>query len=285
MDCILSTITIPIVLQQPKIFVVQGFHIRFYSTSPDNDSEAAGMKNLDKSPLPKKRRKSQSPSKGASKYITQGDNVSEEGSKTAARTNVEPAVVIPVPVDNVSEEVSHTAARTNEEPAVVTPVDADSQEANETSTCCFTSEVCGKESWISTEWSDFCKYGVREDYEMNKKWDNFQSLLWHVHVERQVWDTRPRLYGRNVVNYIIIKKYMILYREILVWYMDNVDYPPILVWCMDNVDYPPVPEKMGQQMLFYTKRGNGSSHDSQDYVAVMKKSWMALLASWYSGFQ
>eukprot|EP00536_Pseudo-nitzschia_multiseries_P009925 jgi/Psemu1/24557/gm1.24557_g len=63
------------------------------------------------------------------------------------------------------------------------------------------------------------------DYQMKSKWDNFQSLLWHVHGEREVGDTKPRLYGRNVVSYVTIKKYMILYREILVWYMENVEYP------------------------------------------------------------
>eukprot|EP00536_Pseudo-nitzschia_multiseries_P007646 jgi/Psemu1/18402/gm1.18402_g len=77
--------------------------------------------------------------------------------------------------------------------------------------------------------------------------------------------TKKRLYDRNVVNYITIKKYMVVYWEILVRYMENVKYPP-------------APKKMDQGLLFYTKRDNGSSHDSQDYVAVMKQFLDDLIA-------
>eukprot|EP00536_Pseudo-nitzschia_multiseries_P016338 jgi/Psemu1/45809/gm1.45809_g len=83
MDSHLSKLTIPIVLKQPKIFLVQGFHLRFYrlpqgnkkhqfkspsndalpATSPDNDSKVATTTVHDEPPPPKKRRQSKSPSK------------------------------------------------------------------------------------------------------------------------------------------------------------------------------------------------------------------------------
>eukprot|EP00536_Pseudo-nitzschia_multiseries_P010116 jgi/Psemu1/25014/gm1.25014_g len=61
-----------------------------------------------------------------------------------------------------------------------------------------------------------------KDYNMSNKWFNFKSLLQNVHNKSGVGS----LCGRNVVNYTTMKKYMIVYREILVWYMKNVQYPP-----------------------------------------------------------
>eukprot|EP00536_Pseudo-nitzschia_multiseries_P005884 jgi/Psemu1/13915/gm1.13915_g len=110
-----------------------------------------------------------------------------------------------------------------------------------------------KESLLSRFGPIPCQIDVM-DYEMKKKWDNFQSLLQHVHGEREVVDTKPRLYGHNVVNYI-------------------------LVWYMENVDYPPAPEKMEQGLWFYTKRDDGSSHDSRKYIAVMKQFLDDLIAN------
>eukprot|EP00536_Pseudo-nitzschia_multiseries_P004830 jgi/Psemu1/10974/gm1.10974_g len=104
------------------------------------------------------------------------------------------------------------------------------------------------------------------DYGMNNKWVKFESLLQNVHGETGGGHTTPRLYGRNVVNYTTIKKYLIMYREILGWYMENVQYPP-------------APENMGQGLLcFYTKCQNGSPHNSQHYVTVMKKFLDSLIA-------
>eukprot|EP00536_Pseudo-nitzschia_multiseries_P002515 jgi/Psemu1/5719/gm1.5719_g len=97
------------------------------------------------------------------------------------------------------------------------------------------------------------------------KWDNFQSLLQQVHGEREVGDTRPYLYGYNVVYYVTIKKYMVVYWEILVWYIDNVEYPP-------------VPENMEKGLCFDTKCDNGSSHNSRKYVPVMKQFFDDLIA-------
>eukprot|EP00536_Pseudo-nitzschia_multiseries_P010300 jgi/Psemu1/25531/gm1.25531_g len=74
----------------------------------------------------------------------------------------------------------------------------------------------------------------------------------------EVGDARPCLYGCNLVNYKKIKRYMVVYREIIVWYMENVEYPP-------------APEKMDQGLCFYTTCDNGSSRGSQDHVAVMKQ--------------
>eukprot|EP00536_Pseudo-nitzschia_multiseries_P011416 jgi/Psemu1/28836/gm1.28836_g len=85
------------------------------------------------------------------------------------------------------------------------------------------------------------------------EWDNFQSLLRHIHGEREVGDTKPRLYGHNGVNYVTIKKCMVVYQEILVWYMKN-------------------------GLSFNTKRDDGSTHYSQYYVAVMKKILDDLIA-------
>eukprot|EP00536_Pseudo-nitzschia_multiseries_P014673 jgi/Psemu1/39740/gm1.39740_g len=46
---------------------------------------------------------------------------------------------------------------------------------------------------------------------MGNKWYNFESLLRNVNDKSGV----NSLYGRNVVNYVTIKKSMIMYREIL----------------------------------------------------------------------
>eukprot|EP00536_Pseudo-nitzschia_multiseries_P004680 jgi/Psemu1/10533/gm1.10533_g len=101
---------------------------------------------------------------------------------------------------------------------------------------------------------------------MKKKKKRELSLLWHVHGEREVGDTKPCLYDCNVVNYVTIKKYMVVSQEILVWYMENVVYP----WA---------PENMEKDLRFYTKCDDSSSHGSQDYVAVMKQLLDDLIAN------
>eukprot|EP00536_Pseudo-nitzschia_multiseries_P015881 jgi/Psemu1/44141/gm1.44141_g len=83
---------------------------------------------------------------------------------------------------------------------------------------------------------------------------------------KKVGDARPHLYGCNVVNYKIIMKYMlVVHREIITRYMENVEYPL-------------APENMEQSLCFYTKRDNGSSHGSRDYAAIMKQLLDDLIA-------
>eukprot|EP00536_Pseudo-nitzschia_multiseries_P000555 jgi/Psemu1/1246/gm1.1246_g len=270
------------------------FGVAALGTILGNDSQAAGTKNHDVPPTPEKSSNSQTPSKGALKHISQDNDVPEDASKTAARTNEETSTYL-FKSDTFSFRRRFGLPKS--------------------------SKVCGKESWIGTEWSDVCKYGVCEglkksgcfnlfyliddkglnciqnysvrihaqfqeevvyslsnqekkkeeekesvvyvwsyvrrmpcqidDFEMKKKWDNFQSLLWHVHGEREIGDTKPCLYGCNVVT---IKKYMVLYQEFLVWYTENAKYSA-------------APEKLDQDLWFYTKHDNGSSHDSGNYVA------------------
>eukprot|EP00536_Pseudo-nitzschia_multiseries_P003804 jgi/Psemu1/8564/gm1.8564_g len=96
-----------------------------------------------------------------------------------------------------------------------------------------------------------------KDYDLNNKWLNFKALLGNVEDKIR----GGSLYGRNMVNYATIKKYMIMYRKILVWYMKNVQYPP------------------GPDSLwFHTKCQNGSPHDSKQYVHAMKNFLDCLMA-------
>eukprot|EP00536_Pseudo-nitzschia_multiseries_P012770 jgi/Psemu1/33099/gm1.33099_g len=92
-----------------------------------------------------------------------------------------------------------------------------------------------------------------KDYDMMNKWNNFESLLQNVNNKSGV----DALYGRNVVNYDTIKKYMIMYREILVWYMKNVNYPP-------GLDYT------SEALCFHTKGNNCSPSALKQYVKSMK---------------
>eukprot|EP00536_Pseudo-nitzschia_multiseries_P007856 jgi/Psemu1/18935/gm1.18935_g len=101
-----------------------------------------------------------------------------------------------------------------------------------------------------------------KDYNLNNKWLNFESLLGNV--EEEIG--RASLYGRNVVNYATIKKYMLFYREILVWYMKNVQYPP-------------GPDNTSDGLFFHTKCQNGSPHDSKQYVNAMKNFLDCLMAN------
>eukprot|EP00536_Pseudo-nitzschia_multiseries_P015576 jgi/Psemu1/43116/gm1.43116_g len=94
-----------------------------------------------------------------------------------------------------------------------------------------------------------------KDYDLNNKWLNFKSLLGNV--EDKIGGAS--LYGRNVVNYATIKKYMLFYREILVWYMNNVQYPP-------------GPDNTPDGLFFHTKFQNGSPHDSKQYA--LRKLWV-----------
>eukprot|EP00536_Pseudo-nitzschia_multiseries_P003379 jgi/Psemu1/7639/gm1.7639_g len=80
-----------------------------------------------------------------------------------------------------------------------------------------------------------------KDYDMRKKWFNFESLLRNVHNKSGVGS----LCGYIIVNYTTLKKYMIMYREILVWYIKNVQYPP-------GLDYTP------DDLCFHTKGQNCS---------------------------
>eukprot|EP00536_Pseudo-nitzschia_multiseries_P014025 jgi/Psemu1/37319/gm1.37319_g len=91
----------------------------------------------------------------------------------------------------------------------------------------------------------------KDYYDMNNKWVKLESLFWNVNGETGVGGTIQRLFGCNVVNYGTIKKYMIMYREMLVWYMDNVQYPP-------------APDNMSKDLWLYTKCcQNCSPHDSK----------------------
>eukprot|EP00536_Pseudo-nitzschia_multiseries_P001891 jgi/Psemu1/4347/gm1.4347_g len=224
---------------------------------PEDDSQAARTKTHAVPLPPKMSRNSQTPSKGSPKYSSKDNDVPEEASKTAARTNKVPAVPNQV-LGTFSDEFSGTVPKPN---------------AEETSTYLYKDntisfrrkfglpkslEVCGKESWIGTEWSDVCKYGVCEGLKF-RCFNLFYSI--------DVKGLHSHLYYCNVANYVTIKKYMILYLE-------------ILVWCMENVKYPPAhPEKMDQGWWFYTKRDDGSSHDAWDYVPVMKQFLNDLIAN------
>eukprot|EP00536_Pseudo-nitzschia_multiseries_P007295 jgi/Psemu1/17529/gm1.17529_g len=101
-----------------------------------------------------------------------------------------------------------------------------------------------------------------KDYDLNNKWLNFESLLGNV--EDEIGEAS--LYWRNVVNYAMIKKYMLFYREILVWYMNNVQYPP-------------GPDNTPDGLFFHTKFQNGSPHDSKQYVNAMKNFLDCLMAN------
>eukprot|EP00536_Pseudo-nitzschia_multiseries_P003185 jgi/Psemu1/7113/gm1.7113_g len=73
------------------------------------------------------------------------------------------------------------------------------------------------------------------------------------------------LYGCNVVNYVTIKKYMIMYCEILVWYMMNVNYPP-------GLDYT------SEALCFNTKGDNCSPSALKQYVKSMRNFLDCLMA-------
>eukprot|EP00536_Pseudo-nitzschia_multiseries_P000828 jgi/Psemu1/1888/gm1.1888_g len=100
-----------------------------------------------------------------------------------------------------------------------------------------------------------------KDYDMTNKWNNFESLLRNVNDKSGV----DSLYGRNIVNYDTIKKYMTMYREILVWYMKNVNYPP-------GLDYT------SEALCFHTKGDNCSPSALKQYVKSMKNFLDCLMA-------
>eukprot|EP00536_Pseudo-nitzschia_multiseries_P001202 jgi/Psemu1/2750/gm1.2750_g len=100
-----------------------------------------------------------------------------------------------------------------------------------------------------------------KDYDMRNKWYNFESLLHNVNDKSGV----DSLYGRNVVNYDTIKKYMIMYREILVWYMKNVQYPP-------GADCK------SEALCSHTKGRNCFPCASKQYVRSMKNFLDCLMA-------
>eukprot|EP00536_Pseudo-nitzschia_multiseries_P012649 jgi/Psemu1/32758/gm1.32758_g len=99
------------------------------------------------------------------------------------------------------------------------------------------------------------------DYDMANKWNKFESLLRNVNGTSGV----DSLYGRNVVNYVTIKKYMIMYREILLWYMKNVKYPP-------RSNYT------SEALCFHTKGDNCSPSNLKQYVKSMKNFLDCLMA-------
>eukprot|EP00536_Pseudo-nitzschia_multiseries_P001761 jgi/Psemu1/4006/gm1.4006_g len=291
-DSLFSTIIILIVLKQPKIFLVQHFHIRFFTTQgtiPDDESQTAGTKNHDVPTPPNTSHKSQSPSKGAPKYFTQEDGISEEASNTVARTNKVPAVLTQIGTANTEVGVQAVppvvAARVV--PAANPKANTDQRKPPPTYTKVVVSlleedldyrkhqrsveknlgSALNGQTYVNAEFvqalslnvsTSFTQlmtkvyieevvYSISDqeqekkillsmfgpircqidvmDYKMKSKWDNVQSLLWHVHGEREVGDTNPCLYGCNVVNYVTIQKYMVVYQEILLWYMENVKYP------------------------------------------------------------
>eukprot|EP00536_Pseudo-nitzschia_multiseries_P004199 jgi/Psemu1/9470/gm1.9470_g len=100
-----------------------------------------------------------------------------------------------------------------------------------------------------------------KNYDMRNKWYNFESWLRNVYDKSGV----DSLYGRNVVNYDTIKKYMLMYREILYWYMKNVQYPP-------GADYT------SEAFCFHTKGQNCSPRASKQYVKSMKNFLDCLMA-------
>ena len=99
------------------------------------------------------------------------------------------------------------------------------------------------------------------DYDMANKWDRFESLLKNVNDTSGV----DAIYGRNVVNYVTMKKYMIMYREILVWYMKNVKYPP-------------GSDISSEDLCFHTKGDNCSPSQLKGYVRSMRNFLDCLMA-------
>eukprot|EP00536_Pseudo-nitzschia_multiseries_P011830 jgi/Psemu1/30212/gm1.30212_g len=242
---------------------------------------------------------------GPPKYISQDNDVPEEAFETAARTNKVPAVHSQI-LGTVSDEFSDTAPKPN---AVVVNPSANTQQRKpppiypRTISSLSEEDLNYRKHWRSveknfglalngqtyanTEFAKALSWDVSTSFTQlmtkvyivskiiqselmtnfrkksstpsltkkkgkkrrrkKRKWDNFQSLLWHVRGEREVGDTKPPFYGPNVFHCVPIKKYMIVYWEIL-------------------------------DSWLYTKSDNGSSHNSQDYIAIMKELLDDLIA-------
>eukprot|EP00536_Pseudo-nitzschia_multiseries_P005446 jgi/Psemu1/12578/gm1.12578_g len=245
-------------LKQQKIFLVPGFHLRFYRHIVPIQDGRKEIRNVDPNlhavllhkVLPQTMILQQPEQKIMMDTITKEEmriptSIEHSASLTAVTKNGEPGVqpvsqgaATKVTQDDDSEAASPIAEAKNREPGVQPPPAA------------------------SVSLPHF-KYGVCEglnqfkNYEMKSKWENFQRLLWHVHGAKKVVEAKKGLYGcHGVVNYERIKKYMVMYQDILVWYMENVEHPP-------------VPENMEKGLCFYTKRDDGSLHSLQDYIAVV----------------
>eukprot|EP00536_Pseudo-nitzschia_multiseries_P008413 jgi/Psemu1/20378/gm1.20378_g len=346
MDCRLSKITIQIVLKQPKIFLAQRFHIRFYSlhirfdrsndkhrlksashdalpvTPPDNDSQAAATKDRDGPPPAKKRCQSKSPSKVTLSAISQEAIPEAAATKHDAsgsaegKKKVTPEVILPVPdatnlatgsskpnkgqngVQGGSAEGKKKGTKSKfpldvlqyvpggvlpavapstligNIPAAAMKVHTVSQRAKNRHQlkpplqyAVSVSPQHGPPPSTSTNQGASVPITNQEDVDYREylnseekifNWHCMLLLWWYVHGRRQVGGIKPRLYGRNVVNYKTIKKYMVVYWE-------------ILVWCIENVKYPPVPETMEKGLYFFTKRDNSSLRQSGEYAGVMKQ--------------
>eukprot|EP00536_Pseudo-nitzschia_multiseries_P009020 jgi/Psemu1/22160/gm1.22160_g len=225
---------------------------------PEDDSQSAGTKNHGVPLPPKKSHNSQTPSTGAPKYISQDNDVPEKVSKIAARTNKVPVVPTQV-LGTVSDEFSDTAPKPDAEVNFDYQNHWRSAKKNLGSALMNPCPILGRVVYSISN----------EEKEEEKK----KSLLGtfcptpcqiDVMVNFFLYETDNSVAGKLELL-ITIKKYMLLYQEILVWYMDNVKYPP-------------APEKMDQGLWFYTKRDNSSSHGSQDNVAVMKQFLDGLMA-------
>eukprot|EP00536_Pseudo-nitzschia_multiseries_P009489 jgi/Psemu1/23318/gm1.23318_g len=245
---------------------------------PEDDSQAARTKNHDVPSPPKKSHNSPPPSKGTPKYISQ-DDVPEDATETAAKTNKVPAVPTQV-LGTVSDEFSDTVPKSNAEagnpkantqqrkpPPIYSKaipslseetefVKALSLDVSTSFTQLMTKVYIVSKIIQSEPMPDFRKKSSTPSPTKKKKKKKESSLSMFGPIPHQTdvmvyffvyktdngrgWGHKTCLYGCNVVNYVTIQKYMILYQE-------------ILVWCMEHVEYPPAPEKMDQGLWFYTK--------------------------------
>eukprot|EP00536_Pseudo-nitzschia_multiseries_P011111 jgi/Psemu1/27918/gm1.27918_g len=219
------------------------------ASSPDNDSQLAATKVHDRSPPAKKRHQSPPPSKVSLPVISQevipeaaatkldasslkpnkGQNGVQAAMKVYAvsqraknRHGLKPTSVSPHgPPPSTSTKQEASVPNTHQE-------DVDYREYQNSAENHLQSALHEKEKKKKNEKllsalgpilhqvdvmanlflfkTDNGVTGKLADYEMKTKWKNFQHLLWYVHGGRQ--------------------KYMTVYREILVWHMENVQYPP-----------------------------------------------------------
>eukprot|EP00536_Pseudo-nitzschia_multiseries_P004442 jgi/Psemu1/9970/gm1.9970_g len=217
--------------------------------------------------------KTSPPLKCAPKYNTQEDGVSEEASNTAARTNEVPSVLTQVGI--VSDEAFATATTPNAEvgvqavppvvAATVAPAANPKANTNQRSVEKNFGLALNGRTYANTEFVKAFTQLMKKVYIVSKiiqsepmpdfrKKSSTPSLT-KKEKKGFVGDTKPCLYGHNVVNYVTIKKYMILYWEILVWYMENVKYPS-------------VPEYMDQGLWFYTKQGGHMASTGQVFLPI-----------------
>eukprot|EP00536_Pseudo-nitzschia_multiseries_P013797 jgi/Psemu1/36454/gm1.36454_g len=99
-------------------------------------------------------------------------------------------------------------------------------------------------------------------YKLDNRVTGVMGLLSRKQISERFKDYNMR---NKWYNFDTIKKYMIMYREILVWYMKNVQYPP-------GADYTP------EALCFHTKGQNCSPRASKQYVKSMKNFLDCLMA-------